>query len=148
MADDDRNQTNPPRRDFLGVALTGSAAALGVMTGYPVIRYLSPPTGATPGTAVVGPIDDFPRGSGRTLLLGERPALIMRLEDGSFRAYIALCSHLGCVVAYAPQRKQIECACHRGVYSLEGENVSGPPPRPLAPLMVTVVNGVITVSEV
>jgi len=23
------------------------------------------------------------------------------------------------------------CACHNGVYDLEGRNVSGPPPRPL-----------------
>jgi Rieske Fe-S protein len=148
MADgDDRDEPIAPRRDFLGIAITGTAAALGAMTGYPVLRFLRPTTDPTPRVANAGEAERFPRGQSRMILVGERPAIVVRLDDGSFRAYVALCSHLGCVVGYSAQRKQIECACHRGVYSLEGQNISGPPPRPLTPLSVNVESGMIIVSE-
>jgi Rieske Fe-S protein len=26
---------------------------------------------------------------------------------------------------------EIWCACHNGIYSIDGRNISGPPPRPL-----------------
>lgn len=148
MTDDDHEEPPPPRRDFLGVAITSTAAALGVMAGYPVARFLRPNDDAGPRRVVVGDVEKFPRGSSRTVLLGERPALVVRLEDGSFRAFVALCSHLGCVVGYSQKNKRIECGCHGGVYSLEGQNVSGPPPRPLRPLAVEVSGGVLTLSEV
>lgn len=148
MGDDDQDDAISQRRDFLGVAITSTAAALGVMAGYPVARFLRPSDDAGPRTVVIGDVEKFPRGTSRTVLLGERPALVVRLEDGSFRAYEALCSHLGCVVGYSQKNKRIECGCHGGVYSLEGQNVSGPPPRPLRPLAVEVAGGVITVSEV
>ena len=51
--------------------------------------------------------------------------------DGEFRAFSALCTHLQCVVGYSPERNQIECPCHQGVYSHRRAEHPGPPPRPL-----------------
>jgi Rieske Fe-S protein len=113
-----------------------------------VVRFLAPSGEAQLRTGDAGDEAKFPRGSGRTVLLGTRPAIVIRLDDGTFRAFSALCTHLQCIVAYAPARKRIECPCHRGVYSLEGLNVSGPPPSPLRPLNVEIINGKVTVSEV
>lgn len=135
------------RRDFLGVAISGTAAALGVMAVYPVAKFLTPRDDAGPKSATLGKVDLFLRGTAKKAMVGERPVLVIRLEDGTFRAFSALCTHLQCVVAYSAERRQIECPCHRGVYSLEGQNVSGPPPRPLQTLAVSVVNGIVTVSE-
>lgn len=135
------------RRDFLGMAISGTATALGVMAVYPVAKFLTPRDDAGPKNATLGKVDLFLRGTSKKALVGERPVLVIRLEDGSFRAFSALCTHLQCVVGYSPERKQIECPCHRGVYSLDGQNVSGPPPRPLDVLSVAVVNGIVTVSE-
>jgi len=146
MGDDDPHE-GQDRRDFLGMAISGTAAALGVMAVYPVAKFLTPRDDAGPRSGTLGKVDLFLRGTAKTVMVGERPALVIRLDDGSFRAFSALCTHLQCVVAYAPERKQIECPCHRGVYSLEGQNVAGPPPRPLDAFTVDVVNGIVMVSE-
>lgn len=145
MGDDDP-AGGQPRRDFLGIAISGTAAALGVMAIYPVGKFLTPRDEAGSQVATLGEVERFLRGTAKTVLVGERPVLVLRLDDGTFRAFSALCTHLQCVVAYAPERKQIECPCHRGVYSLDGQNVAGPPPRPLEQLSVTTVNGIVTVS--
>jgi len=142
-ADDDKKEV--PRRDFLNVAVGGSAAALAVAGGYPIVRYLEPPPGRSKGAVRVGVLEKFPVGTVNTVLVDERPVLIIRTAD-EVRAFSAICSHLQCVVAYSPERKQIECPCHGGVYSIDGRNLSGPPPRPLEELAVLIDEGVVLVS--
>jgi cytochrome b6-f complex iron-sulfur subunit len=142
-ANDDRKGV--PRRDFLNVAVGGSAAALAIAGAYPVVRYLEPPPGRSRGTVRVGELEQFPAGTVHTVLVDERPVLIIRTAD-EVRAFSAICTHLQCVVAYSPERKQIECPCHGGVYSIDGRNLAGPPPRPLEELVVTIDEGVILVS--
>lgn len=136
------------RRDFLHLAIVGSATTLGVLSAYPTLHFLTPSDEAPPGAVDAGRLDEFGRGTSRTVLVGERPALVLRLEDGSFRAFVAVCTHLRCVVKFAAVRNRIECACHGGVFSTEGKNLAGPPPRPLEPLAVRIVDGVVVVSEV
>ena len=41
------------------------------------------------------------------------------------------CAHLGCPVRWLPDRGQILCPCHGGIYSIDGSYVGGPPPRGL-----------------
>jgi Rieske Fe-S protein len=144
MADDDDGK-GVPRRDFLNVAVGGSAAALAIAGTYPVVRYLEPPPGRSKGPVRVGELEKFPVGTVRTVLVDERPVLIIRTAD-EVRAFSALCTHLQCVVAYSPEHKQIECPCHGGAYSVEGRNLAGPPPRPLDELLVTIEEGVVLVS--
>jgi len=67
---------------------------------------------------------------------GRKPALLVRRPDGNFVAYLAECTHLDCTVQYRSEKEDIWCACHNGVYDLNGTNVSGPPPRPLDALEV------------
>jgi Rieske Fe-S protein len=50
-------------------------------------------------------------------------------------------------VQYRKDRSDIWCACHNGVYNLDGGNVSGPPPRPLMPLEVNVRGDKIVVRK-
>ncbi len=138
----------PPRRDFLGIAVGGSAAVFAVAAAYPVARFIEPGTRPRPGPAVVGKLIEFPPGTVRSVMVDDRPALVVRAQDGSFRAFSAICTHLQCVVGYSPERNQIECPCHRGVYSMDGLNIGGPPPRPLEELQVTVNEGTIIVSAV
>jgi cytochrome b6-f complex iron-sulfur subunit len=142
-ANDDRKEV--PRRDFLNVAVGGSAAALAVAGTYPVVRYLEPPPGRSKGAVRVGELEKFPVGTVHTVLVDERPVLIIRTAD-EVRAFSALCTHLQCVVAYSPERKEIECPCHGGVYSMDGHNLAGPPPRPLDELSVTIDEGMVLVS--
>ena len=53
-------------------------------------------------------------------------------RTGNYRALSATCTHLGCIVQYRSDLQEIWCACHNGLYDLNGRNISGPPPRPLA----------------
>jgi Rieske Fe-S protein len=67
---------------------------------------------------------------------GGQPGLLIRNADGSYRAFTAVCTHLGCTVQYKSAESAIWCACHNGRYDLTGRNVSGPPPRPLEAFVV------------
>jgi Rieske Fe-S protein len=71
----------------------------------------------------------------------------VRTQEGRYRAYSATCTHLNCTVQYRGDIKQIWCACHNGIYDLNGKNVSGPPPRPLDEYAVNVSGGEIVVTR-
>jgi cytochrome b6-f complex iron-sulfur subunit len=59
----------------------------------------------------------------------------------------ATCTHLDCTVQNRPDWGIIWCACHNGKYDYDGNNISGPPPRPLEKFNVNEVDGVIFVSR-
>ena len=143
MSSDDEGK-DLPRRDFLAVAVGGSAAAFAVAGGYPVVRYLEPPSQGPAGLTTVGKLEEFPVGAVRTVLVDERPVHVIRTAD-EVRAFSALCTHLQCVVQYSAEHKRFECPCHGGVYAIDGTNVSGPPPRPLDELTVTIAEGTVLV---
>lgn len=144
MSDNDGSK-NVRRRDFLDVAIGGSATALTLAVAYPAARFMEPHAGRTSGSAVVGKLGDFPVGTARTVLVDERPVLIVRSVDGEVRAFSALCPHLQCVVGYSAERNRIECPCHGGAFSVDGRNVAGPPVRPLDELRVSLDEGLIIV---
>lgn len=116
---------------------------------YPLISYLKPPKVAEANVSSVkaGLAADFPKDSAQIVKFGRKPVILIRTEDGDFRALAATCTHLDCIVQYRTDLKQIWCACHNGLYDTRGRNVSGPPPRPLEEFAVNVVNDEILVSR-
>jgi cytochrome b6-f complex iron-sulfur subunit len=110
-----------------------SGTALGGFILYPVVRYLIPPPTpeAVTRRVVAARKDELKPGSFKIFPFGGQPGLLVRSADGSYRAFSAVCTHLGCTVQFRPGDKVIWCACHNGYYDLEGRNISGPPPRPL-----------------
>lgn len=65
------------------------------------------------------------------------PAILVRLQGGELRAFSQKCTHLGCVVFFAPKREQMICPCHDGVFAArDGVVLAGPPQRPLARIAV------------
>jgi Rieske Fe-S protein len=80
---------------------------------------------------VAAKVGELKNNSGKIFKFGSKPALLVRLVDGSYRAFSAVCTHLNCTVQYRSDLREIWCACHNGLYDLEGRNVSGPPPHPL-----------------
>ncbi len=76
------------------------------------------------------------------------PFILIRLNDGSFRAYEQKCTHLACAVYYSPDKDRIECPCHHGYFDAhDGKVLAGPPPRPLPHLEVAVRDDAIYVRE-
>ena len=135
-----------PRRDVLGAAVGGSAAAFTLAVVYPVARFVEPPSQPSGRAGRSRQARGVPDRQRKMVLVDDRPVLVLRSSNGELRAFSALCTHLQCVVSYSAERRQIECPCHRGVYSLDGVNIEGPPPRPLDELSVAVSEGSVIVS--
>jgi cytochrome b6-f complex iron-sulfur subunit len=130
---------------FLGTTL--GAVALSVL--YPVFRFVIPPEVAESATnrVLAGTLAQMPSNSGKVFRFGSKPALLIRLPNGDFRAFTAICTHLGCTVEYRPDLQEIWCPCHNGFYNVQGVNVAGPPPRPLQQYTVAVTDDKIWVSR-
>jgi len=126
------------KRDFLKWILSGGIVAFIASIVYPVLAYLKPPAqGEVEVSSVkVGKLSDIPKNSGQIVKFGSKPVILIRTSAGDLRAFSAVCTHLDCTVQYRKDLGVIWCACHNGKYDLNGHNISGPPPRPLAPYRV------------
>lgn len=143
-----REEFQPTRRWInllLGSGILASIAAF----VYPAIRYIIPPpvSESTSRSVVAAKAGELKNNSGKIFKFGSKPALLVRLADGTYRAFSAVCTHLNCTVQYREDLHEIWCACHNGTYDLEGRNVSGPPPRPLEMYEVHVQGEDVVVSR-
>ena len=140
----------PSRRQFINVLLGGGLLGWLGSVLYPVVSYLKPPKVAEANVQTVraGTAVEFPPNTGQIVKFGRKPVILIRTENGEFRAFSATCTHLDCIVQYRSDLGQIQCACHNGLYDLAGLNISGPPPRPLEEFAVNVVNDEIMVSRI
>ncbi len=131
------------RRSFLNWFLTTSIGALAASIAYPVLRFVSPPEMPDSGTHQVeaGFTNDpelLDRGF-KIVRFGNEPVIVVRVDEGDFRAFAGTCTHLDCIVEYRRDKRRIWCNCHNGQYNLQGHQVAGPPPRPLEPFRVDLV---------
>jgi cytochrome b6-f complex iron-sulfur subunit len=121
----------------------------GVLT--PIIGYLWPPSrvsGAGSGRVQVGTASDFPAGQGKVVPVNDKPAIVVNTAQGGVKAFSAICTHLGCIVEWDPNRQVILCPCHDGRFNpVTGAVISGPPPSPLPQLGLTVEDEAVYVSE-
>jgi len=127
------DKATQPTRRWVNVLLGSGLAASVASFLYPALRYIIPPAVAesTSRSVVAAKAEELKRNTGKIFKFGSKPALLVRTADGTYHALSAVCTHLNCTVQYREDLRQIWCACHNGLYDLEGRNVSGPPPRPL-----------------
>ena len=141
---------DPTRRSLVNWMLGTSVGAFLISVLYPVARYLVPPTvgesTAASVTLSIKPGDVKPN-TGQIFKFGSRPAILVRTSAGDLKALSAVCTHLNCTVQYRPDLSHIWCACHNGHFDLNGQNISGPPPRPLDTFVVNVRGNQIVVSK-
>lgn len=133
----------PARRRFLNWLLGTSAGALVAAIAFPVARFVSPPRIPEAETnQVEGGLTDDPEfldKGFKIIRFGADPVILIRVADGDYRAFTAICTHLNCIVDYRKDKQLIWCWCHNGIYDLTGRNIGGPPPRPLTPFAVHLV---------
>ena len=133
------------RRRFLNWFLGTSIGALLASIAYPVIGFLTPPRVPEPSTREVeaGTTQDpeLLDKSFKIIRFGQDPVIVLRRSETDVRAFSAICTHLQCIVTYRKDKDLIWCYCHDGVYDLNGKNIAGPPPRPLAPFKVNIASG-------
>jgi cytochrome b6-f complex iron-sulfur subunit len=137
------------RRHFTNWLLAGGLLGWIGSALYPILSYLRPPkvAEANVNTVKAGLASEFKANSGKIVKFGRKPVILIKTESGDIRAFSATCTHLGCIVQYRPDLKQIWCACHNGLYDTRGRNISGPPPRPLEEYAVNIVKDEIMISK-
>jgi cytochrome b6-f complex iron-sulfur subunit len=141
------------RRKLIWGGLGAAAAVYAGALGYPVYRYLADPAEEAAELAKVTemelPEEELPAAGSATILqFGARKAILIRHDDDTMVCFSAVCTHLGCTVAYQADQDRIYCACHGGVYDPRtGQNVSGPPPRPLEEFNVERLDGKVVIRR-
>jgi cytochrome b6-f complex iron-sulfur subunit len=141
------------RRGIVRIAIGGVGLAYAAAVGYPVFRYLNSPVEKSAEMAAVKEVtlkdaEKLPKGSAMVFRFGVRPALLIHHDDDSWVGLDAVCTHMGCTVAFDAAKSKIVCACHGGVYDPKtGEALEGPPPRPLTKFKLTVAEGGVTVRR-
>ncbi len=138
----------PGRRRVLGVLVGSGVFASLASILYPILKFVLPPeAGALDAETVAALESEMAPNSSKIFRFGNRPGILVRRADGSYGAFSAVCTHLNCTVQYRQRERDIWCACHNGVYNLQGGNVSGPPPRPLEQFDVHVRGKEVVVSR-
>jgi Rieske Fe-S protein len=98
--------------------------------------------GTTSGA--VGKTSEVPVGSGK--IFAADKVVVTQPTEGEFKAFSAICTHQGCVVANI-KGTDINCTCHGSKFStVDGSVVNGPAAKPLEELEVTVDGEDLTVS--
>jgi Rieske Fe-S protein len=140
---------SPKRRDFLDYLLGTSVGATLLAIFYPIVKFLIPPqiVESAESSVVAGSVKEIAVNTGKIFKFGTKPGILIRTAAGELKAFSAVCTHLDCIVQYRPDTKQIWCACHNGQYNLSGQNVGGPPPRPLEEYVVNTRGDEIVVSK-
>jgi cytochrome b6-f complex iron-sulfur subunit len=133
----EEGKVNSGRRWVNTILGTGVVATIAAFI-YPAIRYVIPPpvSEASNLSVVAAKVGELKDNDGKVFKVGSTPAILIHAPGGDYRAFTAVCTHLGCTVQYRPDLHEIWCPCHNGIYDLQGRNVSGPPPRPLAQYQV------------
>lgn len=137
------------RKTFVNWLLGTSVGATVLAALYPVFRYVIPPAVAEApvNRVLAGKLSALSPNSGKIFRFGALPGILIRTPGGEVRAFSAVCTHLQCTVQYRPDLQEIWCACHNGLYDLQGKNVGGPPPKPLTPYKVDIAGDDIYVSR-
>lgn len=147
MSDEDGDRAGLDRRRVLQLLLGGSSVAVVGMAGVPVGSYLLPLEHDEGAAVAAFGDDELGLWEAKQIVVAGRPVLVVNTGEG-YRAFSAVCTHLGCVVKWKKGRRQFFCPCHGARFDLEGEVMGGPAPRPLAKLEVTEIPGTIVVRKV
>jgi cytochrome b6-f complex iron-sulfur subunit len=137
------------RRRMLDALLSGGVVAFLGAIFYPVARYLMPPQvrEAAANDVVAAKVADVKPNAGKVFRFGAAPGILVRLASGEWRAFSAVCTHLGCTVQFRDDLERIWCPCHNGQFDVAGKNVAGPPPAPLEAYDVAVKGEDVVVSR-
>ena len=139
----------PSRRRVLvtgGAIVAAAAATVACGSSGPADTGAAPgptdSTGARTGASI--PTADIPVGGGQ--ILTDQKVVVTQPTAGTFKAFTAVCTHQGCLVASVVD-KMIVCPCHGSTFSIaDGSVTGGPAPAPLAPAPITVSGDTITLT--
>src|SRR6267378_1442349 len=137
------------RRNFLSEALTAWIFVTIVPVAYTLIRYIIPPNIRERIMDVInaGKYTDIPFNSAKILRFNKKAIILVRTEQDQVKAFSAVCTHLGCIVEFKPDRRLFKSNCHGSEFDLTGKNIAGPAPSPLKPYRVELKEDNVLVSQ-
>jgi Rieske Fe-S protein len=148
----DRPTETPPitrRTVIMNAGLAAAAiAGLSSCTNYSTAPATEPSAAASSGSSgAAGPLTvketDIPAGSGK--IFPDAQTVVTQPKKGEFKAFSAVCTHQGCIVATVTDT--INCDCHGSKYSItDGSVVNPPAPKPLPPKTIKVSGDTLTVT--
>jgi Rieske Fe-S protein len=95
----------------------------------------APPAGAPPAP-VLASTSDIPVSGGK--VFEQRGVVVTQPQAGTFKAFSAVCTHAGCIVAEV-KNGTINCPCHGSRFAAaDGSVANGPASRPLKPVRISV----------
>jgi Rieske Fe-S protein len=139
----------------IGGIVAGISSVVGVVVGGAVLSpaFATRPAGWVPAGRLRDLEEGVPspvtvrvtRQDGYYEAVDQQVIFLLKSENG-VRALSSTCTHLGCRVSYDPVSKLIKCPCHGGVFTPDGRNIAGPPPRPLAQVPVRIDDAQVLVQ--
>lgn len=126
------------RRDFFKFLTYFAGSTAVVSCTYPLARFIAPLKGKTRDEKVTLRKSELSVGEGKEVLVGNIPAIVVNVKGMGYVAFSKVCTHLGCLVEYNRDQNKFVCPCHAGTFSIEGNVLSGPPPRSLDKLPLSV----------
>ncbi|MBX7549857.1 Rieske (2Fe-2S) protein [Streptomyces sp. NPDC004232] len=88
------------------------------------------------GGRTLGDTGEIPEGGGK--IFKEQKVVVTQPAKGDFKAFSAICTHLGCTVSRVADGT-IDCPCHGSRFHIaDGTVAHGPAKRPLPPKSIKV----------
>ncbi|MFD3869274.1 FAD-dependent oxidoreductase [Streptomyces sp. NPDC058623] len=85
----------------------------------------------TLGDGTNGPVGGLRPGEGTVVRAGGKPCAVHRDDNGELHAVSAVCTHMGCLVAFNNAERTWECPCHGSRFGIDGTVLQGPALEPL-----------------
>jgi menaquinol-cytochrome c reductase iron-sulfur subunit len=147
------------RRSFLKWMIAGLGAAIGGLLGGAGGGYFLSPLfrRKEEGWIDIGRAADFLPGVPTKVEYVERKrdawvtterrssAWVLTSNGNDFIVFDPRCTHLGCPYRWSADQKAFLCPCHNAVFGVDGQVLSGPPPRPLDRYSAKVVGGRLSI---
>ena len=156
---------NIDRREFVAIVVAFLGSIMGLVIGLPAIGYLLSPATKTQQQddwISVGPIENYPIGIPtlfsftRTIINGWEKTVnsygVYITRKGESQSDVSalsnLCTHLSCRVTWKDDNQEYRCPCHDAIFDIDGNVISGPPPKPLYEYETKVEDGVLFIHFV
>lgn len=149
------------RRKFLTTMLGLTGSVIGLSLSVPLVGYALSPALVKEKTDFVpiGSIADYKAGEPTKVNYSykkkdgwvdtevRKSAWVVKKDDNNITVFSPNCTHLGCGYAWDSAAQQFKCPCHGAVFSVEGEILAGPPPRPLDRFETKVAEGKLFIGK-
>jgi Rieske Fe-S protein len=137
------------KRELINYILSAGISTLMVIAACLLYSYIMPPEGieTSVSSVVAAAKGELAPNSSKIFKFGDKPGILINTINNELLAFNAVCTHLNCTVQYDPLARYIWCACHNGHFDLNGNVISGPPPRPLEKYNVNIRGEDVVVSK-